>query len=189
MTAACQGSDNEGPMDLSHLFEIHVSPLELIARGTLMYWLLLLIFRFVLRRDPGALGVADILFVVIVADASQNAFSGGYQTVAEGFIVVSTLVFWNYTLDWASIHWKVVHKLTEPDPLQLVKDGQMIMRNLRKEFLTREDVEAQLRQAGIDDVGKVRAAFLEGDGKLSVLTSEGGERQPRDVKNERSAGG
>lgn len=71
-------------MDWSELFAVHVSPVELIVRGTLMYWFLLLIFRFVLRRDPGSLGVADILLVVIIADASQNGMSGSYQTVAEG---------------------------------------------------------------------------------------------------------
>lgn len=174
-------------MDFAALFSIHVSPLELFARGTLMYWFLLLIFRFVLRRDTGSFGVADILLVVIIADASQNAMSGGYETVAEGFILVGTLVFWNYALDWASFRWEAIHKLTEPDPLPLVKDGQMLMRNLRKEFLTAADVEAQLRQAGVDDVGKVRAAFLEGDGKLSVLKFEEGESQRQD-KDEGPAG-
>lgn len=157
-------------MDWAELFAIHVSPLELVARASLTYWFLLLIFRFVLRRDPGSLGVADILLVVIVADASQNGMSGDYKTVTEGFIVIGTLVFWNYALDWAAFRWDFIHKLTEPDPLQLVKDGQMLMRNLRKEFLRPDDVQAQLRQAGVDDLRKVRAAFLEGDGKLSVLT-------------------
>lgn len=174
-------------MDLSELFAIHVSPLELFVRGTLMYWFLLLIFRFVLRRDPGSLGVADILLVVIIADASQNGMSGSYQTVAEGFILVGTLVFWNYALDWASFRWKAVRRLTEPDPLQLVKDGQMLMRNLRKEFLTREDVEAQLRQAGVEDVRQVRAAYLEGDGQLSVLKFED-KGADRPNKNDGPAG-
>jgi len=175
-------------MDLAELFAIHVSPLQLFVRGTLMYWFLLLIFRFVLRRDPGSLGVADILLVVIIADASQNGMSGSYQTVTEGFILVGTLVLWNYALDWAGLRWETVHRLTEPEPLQLVKDGQMLMRNLRKEFLTREDVEAQLRQAGVDDVRKVRAAFLEGDGKLSVLKFEDDKDTGRQDKGEGPAG-
>ena len=167
-------------MDFAGLFALHTPPLELVVRGTLMYWFLLLIFRFVLRRDPGSLGVADILLVVIIADASQNAMSGGYDSVAEGLILVSTLVFWNYVLDWASVRWPAVHKLTEPPPLQLVKDGQMLMKNLRKQFLTRSDLEAQLRQAGVEDVGRVRAAYLEGDGKLSVLKYEGEQKAAPD---------
>lgn len=161
-------------MDFAALFTFHVPPLELVVRGTLTYWFLLLIFRFVLRRDSGSLGVADILFVVVVADASQNGMAGSYQTLAEGAVLIGTLVFWNYALDWAACRWPLMHKLTEPPPMQVVKDGQMLMRNLRKEFLTREDVEAQLRQAGVDDIARVRAAYLEGDGKFSVLTVDGG---------------
>ena len=162
-------------VDYANLFAINTSPLELMLRGTLMYWFLLLIFRFVLRRDPGSLSVADILFVVIIADASQNGLSGGYDSVAEGFILVGTLVFWNYALDWASFRWKAVHLLTEAPPLPLVKAGRVLMRNLRKEYLTVEDLQAQLRLAGIEDIGRVRAAYLEGDGKLSVLPYDDGQ--------------
>lgn len=174
-------------MDLANLFAIQVSPLELMLRGTLMYWFLLLIFRFVLRRDPGSLGVADILLVVIIADASQNAMAGDHQTVAEGMILVGSLVFWNYVLDWASYHWPLVHKLTEPPPLLLIKAGRVQHHNLRKEFLTRDDLQTQLRQAGIADVAQVREAYLEGDGKFSVLTYE--RRPPaRHDKDEGPAG-
>jgi len=157
-------------MDLAALFAVNISPLELIARGSAMYWFLLLIFRFVLRRDSGSLGVADILLVVLIADASQNAMAGGHETVAEGCILVGTLVFWNYLLDWASYHSDLARKLTEAPPLPLIRAGRPLIRNMRKELLTRDDLDAQLRQAGIDDIKKVRAAFLEGDGKFSVLT-------------------
>lgn len=175
-------------MDFAALFEMHVSPLELIARGTLMYWFLLLILRFVLRRDPGSLGVADILMVVILADASQNALSGSYETVAEGWVLVGTLVFWNYALDWAAGRWALVHKLTDPPPLQLIRAGRLLRHNMRKQFLTREDVEAQLRQQGIEDIGRVRAAYLEGDGRMSVLTYAGDEGPPRKPPDDGPAG-
>ena len=165
-------------VDYAELFALHVPPLELVLRGTLMYWLLLLLFRFVLRRDSGSLGVADILLIVIIADAAQNGMAGSYQTVSEGAVLGVTLVFWNYALDWAAYRWPAIHWLTDPPPLQLVKDGQLLMRNLRKEYLTREDVQAQLREAGVDDLASVRAAYLEGDGKLSVLPFEA-DRTPR----------
>src|ERR1044072_5697436 len=84
---------------LQDLFSIHVPVLELGVRGTLVYWLLLAVFRFVLRRDVGAVGIADILLLVIVADAAQNAMSGGYDTFAEGAVLVCTIVGWNWLLD------------------------------------------------------------------------------------------
>lgn len=175
-------------VDLAELFALHVPPLELILRGTLVYWLLLLLFRFVLRREAGSLGVADILLVVIIADAAQNGMAGSYQTVSEGAVLVVTLVLWNFALDAAAYRWPAVHWLTDPPPLQLIKDGQMLMRNLRKEYLTREDVEAQLRQAGIEDVACVRAAYLEGDGKLSVLPYDPGQRLQPQQRDDSAAG-
>jgi uncharacterized membrane protein YcaP (DUF421 family) len=175
-------------VDLAELFALHVPPLELILRGTLVYWLLLLLFRFVLRREAGSLGVADILLVVIIADAAQNGMAGSYQTVSEGAVLVVTLVLWNFALDAAAYRWPAVHWLTDPPPLQLIKDGQMLMRNLRKEYLTREDVEAQLRQAGIEDVACVRAAYLEGDGKLSVLPYDPGQRPQPQQRDDSAAG-
>jgi len=58
------------------LFGLSVSPFELIVRGTVVYWFLVLTFRFVLRRDAGSVGLADILLLVIIADAAQNAMAG-----------------------------------------------------------------------------------------------------------------
>ena len=79
-------------MDWSWLVGFDVSPWQLVARGTLMYWFLFLVFRFLLRRDVGGLGVADVLLVVLVADASQNAMTASYHSVAKGHILVSTLI-------------------------------------------------------------------------------------------------
>ena len=144
---------------------------------------------FLIVGCAGSFGVADILVVVIIADASQNALSGSYDTVAEGGILVATLVFWNYALDWAGYHCKPIQKLTEPPPLQLIREGRVLHRNLRKELLTLDDLKGQLREAGVEDIGAVRAAYLEGDGKLSVLRYEPDKPPPRDTHKSLPGGG
>ena len=173
-------------VDIERLFAIYTSPWELVVRGSVVYWFLLLVFRFILRRDPGALGIADLLFVVIVADASQNGMSGSYDTVSEAIVLVGTLVAWNYALDWAGARWKPIRWLTEPKPLLLVDQGRIVARNMRKEFLTRDDLDSELRHAGIDDLAKVRKAYMEGDGKFSVLTYGDGRRP--ETQDGRTAG-
>jgi len=80
---------------MSHLFEVQISPWELVARGSLVYWFLFFLFRFGLRRDAGSLGLADILVIVLIADAAQNGMSGEYKTVAEATILVGTIAAWN----------------------------------------------------------------------------------------------
>src|SRR6186997_219380 len=94
-----------------------------MLRGTLVYWLLFSIFRFVLRRDVGAVGIADILLLVIVADAAQNAMAGEYKTFSEGAILVCTIVGWNWLLDVLSWRFEIVRRFTTPSTITLVRDG------------------------------------------------------------------
>lgn len=165
-------------MSLHELFSLSVSPLELAVRGTAIYWFLFLIFRFFLRRDTGSIAIADVLLLVVVADAAQNAMSGGYTSVTDGMILVAVIVGWNYLLDWASFHFDLVRRFSEPPPLLLVQDGRILHRNLRREYITVQDLLSLLRQQGVDQVADVKKAYLEGDGQFSVITRKPGEARP-----------
>jgi len=156
-------------MSIVDLFQFRVSPVELFVRGTLIYWFLFVMLRFVLRRGAGGIGIADILLIVLLADASQNAMAGGYDSVAEGCVLVGTLIGWNYLLDWASFRWDLVRRLAEPAPLLLIDRGRVLARNLRREFVTRDELEAQLRLNGVASLSDVRKAYLESDGRFSVV--------------------
>jgi len=158
---------------VADLFEVHVPVHELVLRGTLVYWLLFLIFRFLLRRDVGAVGIADILLLVIVADAAQNAMSGGYDTFAEGAILVLTIVCWNWALDVLSYRFRAMRRFTTPARLVLIKQGVLQRRNLRREYITLEELNEKLREQGIEKVAEVKAAYLEGDGQISVIRNAG----------------
>lgn len=72
-------------MDWSELFGLTVSSLELIIRGSTMYLFLFVIFRVVVKRRVGAVGMGDILVLVIIADAAQNGMSGEYKSISEAF--------------------------------------------------------------------------------------------------------
>lgn len=155
--------------DLHALFTFGVDPLELIVRGSAVYWFLFLLFRFVMRRDAGSLGIADILLLVLIADASQNAMAGTYETVADGFVLVATLVAWNWLVDWASFRWNAVRRLAEPPPLVLVRRGRILARNLRREYVTVPELMAGLREQGVDKLADVKMARMEPDGSISVI--------------------
>ena len=167
---------------MTDLFAIHVPVLELVVRGTLVYWLLFLIFRFVLRRDVGSVGIADILLLVIVADAAQNAMSGGYDTFAEGAVLVLTIVGWNWLLDMLSFRFAPVRRLSTPPRLTLVEHGVPQRRNLRREYITLEELQEKLREQGIEKMAEVKRACLEGDGQISVI-----RMSPEDAQASRPA--
>ena len=161
--------------DLIQLFTFTMSPLELLVRGTAMYFFLFLIFRFVLRRDVGSIAISDVLLLVIVADASQNAMAGDYKSIADGMVLVGTIVGWNYLLDWAAFRFEGVHRFLEPPKLPLVRHGKVLHRNLRQEFLSPDDLMSELRKQGVEHVSQVRHAYMEGDGQISVLRYGKGE--------------
>ena len=155
--------------DLVALFAFNVNPLEIVLRGTVMYWFLFLLFRFVLRRDGGSIGIADVLLLVLIADASQNAMSGAYDSIAEGCLLVGTIASWNYGFDWASYHFQLVRKFAEPAPLLLVTQGRMLRKNMRRELITEEELWAKMREQGVSSLSEVASVFMESSGEISVL--------------------
>ncbi len=149
-----------------------MNPLELVVRGTLMYWFLFLLFRFILRRDVGSIAVADVLLLVLIADASQNAMAGGYETVSDGFVLVATIAGWNWLFDWAAFRFEWVRRVLAAKPLRLVIDGKIQRRNLRKEMISHDELMAALREQGIDALEKVRLATMESDGVITVVKND-----------------
>jgi uncharacterized membrane protein YcaP (DUF421 family) len=160
-------------MDLGEIFGINVSPWELIIRGTAMYLFLFLIFRVVIGRRVGSIGMADILILVIIADAAQNAMSGEYKSVSEGAILVATIIAWNRIIDWLNLNVPALRQWLEPPPLLLVENGRILHRNLRQEYVTEDELKSKLREQGVDDVRQVAKAHMESDGQVSVI-----KRQP-----------
>src|SRR5688572_26016757 len=153
-------------IDWQHLFGFEKSVLELFIRGTVMYWFLFLMFRFVLRRDVGAIGIADVLLIVIIADASQNAMSDDYESITEGMVVVGTLIFWNVLTNWLNFKLPAFQKFAEPAPLLLIREGKVLEGNMRREMLTRDELLAKLRENGVERVDEVKWAYMESDGEV-----------------------
>ena len=89
-----------------------------------------------LRRQGGSVGTADLIVVVLVADAAQNGMAGEYKSVSEGALLVGTIFFWDYAVDWLCYRYAFVRQLVQPPPLLLVRDGKPLRRHLRSELLT-----------------------------------------------------
>ena len=156
-------------VDWAALFSFSVSPLELIVRGTAIYWFLFLMLRFVMRRDLSSVGIADILLLVLLADAAQNAMAGEYRSITDGLVLLSTIAGWDWAIDWVAYRFPALRRALEPPPVRLVSNGRLLAKNLRREYITEPEIMAKLREAGVEDLAQVKAAYLETDGEISVL--------------------
>ena len=168
-------------IDWRSVFVPSVGIPEIILRGTIVYLFIFALFR-LLRRESGALSISDLLVVVLVADAAQNAMGSEYKSVTEGAVLVLTVAGWDFFLDWLGYKFPGLRRLLRPPPLLLIKDGQMQRKNMRREFLTEEELRALLREQGVDKLSEVKKAHLEGDGKLSVINVKGKRKNQRDER-------
>ncbi len=156
-------------VDWSAVFIPSLGVLEVVARGTLMYLALFAILRFIARRQAGQFGPADLLVIVLIADAAQNGLGKDYQSVTEGIVLVLTIVFWEYVIDWLAWRFPALRPVLTAPSLKLVENGHLVPDTLRAEMLTEDELMSQLRQNEVEDVREVRLARLEGDGRISVL--------------------
>ncbi len=169
-------------IDWKTIFIPDVSVLEIFLRGSLMYLAIFFLLRIVLKRQSGTLGMTDLLLITLLADAPQNAMAGGYKSVPDGIVLVSTIVFWNYALDWLSFKSRWFERLIEPAPLPLIKYGRMLRRNMRRELITESELIGQLREQGVAEVSKVKEAHIESDGQISVIQYEEKQQKKRKRK-------
>jgi uncharacterized membrane protein YcaP (DUF421 family) len=160
-------------LDWREIFVPTVPLLELILRGSIVYLAIFAIFR-VLRRETGGIGITDVLVIVLIADASQNAMSAQYNSITEGVVLVATIVGWDVFLDWLGFQFPRLRYWLEPPPLLLIRNGRFQRRNMRRELITEEDLLGKLREKGIDRVENVRLCYEESDGEISVLKRRDG---------------
>ena len=156
-------------IDWNSIFVPSLGIAEIVVRGTLMYLGLFLILRFMARRQAGQFGPADLLVIVLIADAAQNGLGKEYQSVTEGIVLVVTIVSWEYLIDWLTYRFPKLRPLLQAPSLTLVKDGRIVEESMRTEMLSTDELASQLRQHEIEDISEVKLAKLESDGRLSVL--------------------
>jgi uncharacterized membrane protein YcaP (DUF421 family) len=160
-------------IDWATVFLPNTPILEIIVRGSVMYLALFCMMRGILKRVASSINFADLLMIVLIADAAQNGMADDYTSIADGIVLVATIVFWNYALDWLGYHFPRFQRFIRPPSLPLVKNGNLLHRNMRRELLTRDELMSQLREQGVNDLAQVKIAQMEGDGRISVIMHNG----------------
>jgi len=159
-------------VDLQQVFLPQTSVVELVLRGSLVYFVVVAILRFMPSRQVGGVGIADLLVVVLVATAAQDAMATHDSSITGGLILVTTIIGWSYLFNWVS--YKVPHfqRFLNPSPLLLVKDGKISQQNMESGLIHKRELMSQLRQQGVQTLSEVERAYIEGDGRISVFTKD-----------------
>lgn len=159
--------------DWGQVFIPDASLVESFIRASAVYLSLVVMFRLVLNRQTGSIGLPDVMLVVLVSECVSASISVEAKSVSNGLSAVLALLFWNFLLDLLAYRWVWLRRLLEPEPCLIVQDGQPVRENLNRERISDDELAAQLREQGIDDVKNVKVAYIESEGTVSVIPKEG----------------
>lgn len=173
-------------VDWQSVFVPTESLLEIIIRGTIMYLAIFALMR-IFRRQAGSFSIADLIVVVVIADAAQNGMAGDSKSVTEALLLIGTIIFWDFFLDWLGFKSKFLRRIIEPEKLKVIENGKYLRENMRQEMITGEELDSQMREQGIEDIGQVKVAYLESDGHFSFIKKDG-EPEENKKSNQNIAG-
>lgn len=166
--------------DWAGVFVPDLSLFESFVRASAVYLSLIVLFRVVLNRQAGSIGLPDVMLVVLVSECVSPALGADAKSVPNGIVAVAALLFWSYALDRLASRWPWLQRRLEPRPVEIVRDGKVIRKNMDEEGMTDDELDAQLRVNGIDDVSKVKSARIEAEGTVSVVPKDEGEKPDTD---------
>jgi len=147
---------------------------EIVLRTMVVYITVLALLRLGGKRELGQMSPADLVVILIIANAVQNAMNGGDVSLVGGLVSAATLVGGNLLLGRFGRSIPILGRLVVEEPTLLVQDGKPITENLKHEHVDVAEVEMAAREHGISDLDEVAAAILEIDGSISIIPKKGG---------------
>jgi uncharacterized membrane protein YcaP (DUF421 family) len=142
---------------------------QIVVRSAVVYLFLLVVLRLMGKRQIGQLAPFDLVLILVLSNAVQNAMNGGDNSVLGGLTAASTLFVLNSAVAVVTARSKKAEALIEGHPLVLIHNGKLYDEMLKRANMTRHELNAALRQAGCGCVDDVQYAVLENNGAISVV--------------------
>jgi uncharacterized membrane protein YcaP (DUF421 family) len=155
------------------MFQLGIPPLEIVVRTTIIYLVFLLLLRLSGKRQLGQFTLFDIALVLLAANALQPAMTGADESITGGLIIVITIFALNRLIAEARLRIPLVRRLLEFQPTVIGRDGRWLQDELEEQGLDLDDVDAALREHGLERADQMKLAELEEDGSISIVPADG----------------
>jgi uncharacterized membrane protein YcaP (DUF421 family) len=157
--------------------------MDIVLRATVIFLALYALVRLMGKRELGQMTPFELIVLVVIGDLIQQGVTQNDFSMTGAVIAISTIAFWALAMSWASYLWPRAERLLEGEPRVVVRDGELLSANLRRNRLTRSEIESEMRLAGIGHLDDVAWAILEPRGKISFIqrtdSGDGGEPRQR----------
>ena len=143
--------------------------MDLVIRATVIFFAIWLLTRLVGRRELSTMQPFDLILLVVVGDLVGQSVMQSDFSITGALIVLSTIGLLTVALSYVSFRVPLLRPIITGEPLVLLEDGQPILRNLRRERITLEELAAVGRLNQVDDLSGVKLAVLETNGRISFI--------------------
>lgn len=151
------------------MFDPAISIFEIIGRTAIVYVAILAGLRLGGKREIGQMQPFDLVVILLIANAVQNAMVGPDTSVTGGLVAAAVLIGLNYGVQFGRQYLPWFRHAVEGQPSLLVDGGEWVTAHLKREGVDKEDVMMAMREHGVDDIKNVRTAVLETDGSISIV--------------------
>jgi uncharacterized membrane protein YcaP (DUF421 family) len=160
------------PHAFDEMFDLAMPWWAFVLRACIVYFILLALIRLSGKRTMGQFTPFDMLLVVLLGNAVQNALLGQDTSVGGGLLLAATLLALNWLVGLVSARSARMEALVEGVPVLLARDGQVYKEILRRELISRADFDKAMRESGIEDIGDIRMAVLETNGHITLVARD-----------------
>lgn len=142
---------------------------QFVLRGLIVFAFVLVFLRVSGKRQVGQMTPIDLVLLLLISNAVQNAMNGGDNSITAGAILAATLILADVAMGALARRSRRVEKFVEGSPTLLIHNGKVVKHALERVGITQHDLMAGLRTCGVATVGQVHAAVLENNGRITVL--------------------
>lgn len=151
------------------LFALAMPWWEFVLRAVVVYVVVLGMVRLGGKRALGQITPFDVLLIVLLGNAVQNALLGTDTSLGGGLLLAATLILLNYGVGWLTTRSRRMERMIEGEPVVIARDGRLLAAVLRRELVSTADFDAALRQQGCVRVEDVELALLETTGHITII--------------------
>ena len=157
---------------------------HIIISTMAVYLFIVIAIRLFGKKELAQLSVVDLVFILLISNAVQNAMVGPDSTLSGGLVAASTLFILNYIFKSLQYRYPRFSKVIQGDATMLIYKGKMIESHMKMAKITQEELMEAVREHGVETVNEVDLAIMEVDGSISVLSNQ---YQKQSVKRRKSS--
>jgi uncharacterized membrane protein YcaP (DUF421 family) len=151
------------------MFNLGIPAWDIVLRTTAIYLGILIGLRLAGKRELGQVTLFDLVVLLLIANAVQNAMVGPDTSLSGGLVAAAVLLVLNALVARLRLRWPILRRVVEGSPTLLVLHGEVLADHLRREGLDQDTLGASLREHGVVDLSDVEMAVLEIEGSISVV--------------------